>query len=729
MLDRADLAQPGQGGHPRETPRRGLPPLWLPAPVDRCACHAHGRWPMSRPWLAPVRFDYAVSADRFAAVRLLAKVDAALGPPSPAWLVVRRAELQSRHAPNASETVIDQVFLWQVSFRLPLELVEYPRARFDLETSDGVAIALPAPTVRADAADVVERELKPRMRPLLRRSIVGFATGLAVAAVSSSFVGVASAASVSQPTTAAPPSSSPPMRTALRTTIANQTSEGGQAHLRPDAVKRPSSASPNTKTSTSNSNSRTSTPRQTTTAPRTAHSPAGATVPPSSGHHSDTKSDSKPPAGCALTTIPDVAASVSSSASAGGRAAPSDAAAPPDGKAKSPKTGHLAARGETATGCAAPHKKKKREKKKLRRHAPGKPATSTLPSSGGAGLTPPLPVRRVTGKKSQGDLARRFPSDTAAAALPVPSSPWSAGFGIDPFTAAEIARFSTVSASLEQPPAFLIVIYKAAGRKYKIPWQILAAINAVETNYGRDLAVSPKGAFGWMQFMPGTWIEYAVDASGSRRPNPYDPRDAIFSAARLLAANGGARDIRHALFSYNHALWYVDAVLWRAALISDGGLDSHLGSGGYALPLDSPYMAQLGRTDDGVDIEDAPDGAAVYSMTPGVVTAVASDPGGFGPDYPVVLVTAGPLAGQYVYYGHVAASMVTVGEHVDAGQPIAVMGHTGDAAGLGHGHIEIGFSDGSGDPLNHHGAVASTPSGAVMRTVLVALSSASGIKN
>jgi len=140
-------------------------------------------------------------------------------------------------------------------------------------------------------------------------------------------------------------------------------------------------------------------------------------------------------------------------------------------------------------------------------------------------------------------------------------------------------------------------------------------------------------------------------------------------------------------------------------------------------------MAQLGRTDDGVDIEDAPDGAAVYSMTPGVVTAVASDPGGFGPDYPVVLVTAGPLAGQYVYYGHVAASMVTVGEHVDAGQPIAVMGHTGDAAGLGHGHIEIGFSDGSGDPLNHHGAVASTPSGAVMRTVLVALSSASGIKN
>jgi murein DD-endopeptidase MepM/ murein hydrolase activator NlpD len=84
-------------------------------------------------------------------------------------------------------------------------------------------------------------------------------------------------------------------------------------------------------------------------------------------------------------------------------------------------------------------------------------------------------------------------------------------------------------------------------------------------------------------------------------------------------------------------------------------------------------------------------------------------------------VTAGPLAGQYIYYGHVAASVVRVGQHVLAGQPIAIMGHTGDAAGLGHGHIEIGFSDASGDPLNHHGATAWTPSGAAMRTVLAPL--------
>jgi murein DD-endopeptidase MepM/ murein hydrolase activator NlpD len=277
-------------------------------------------------------------------------------------------------------------------------------------------------------------------------------------------------------------------------------------------------------------------------------------------------------------------------------------------------------------------------------------------------------------------------------------------------------------ANTDQPPRFLVPIYNAAGNRYHIPWQILAAINGIETDYGRDLSVSPAGAIGWMQFMPSTWIAYAVAADGtSHRPNPYDPRDAIFSAARYLAANGGSRHLRRAIFAYNHALWYVDAVLWRAQMIADRATPKRPRKKGYALPLDARYMHQLGRTDDGLDIEDAPDGAAVYSITPGVVTTVASDPSGFGPNYPVIQVTTGPLAGQYIYYGHVEASLVHVGQRVLAGQPIAVMGHTGDATSLGHGHIEIGFSDSSGDPLNHHGAIPWTPSGDAMRHVLVGL--------
>ena len=116
-------------------------------------------------------------------------------------------------------------------------------------------------------------------------------------------------------------------------------------------------------------------------------------------------------------------------------------------------------------------------------------------------------------------------------------------------------------------------------------------------------------------------------------------------------------------------------------------------------------------------------------MTPGVVGTVAIDPGGFGPNYPVIEVTEGSLKGQFIYYGHVAAALVHAGQKVVAGQPIAIVGHTGDAASLDHGHIEIGFSDAGGNPLSHHGAEAWTPAGDVMRSFLVALSSEFSIHN
>lgn len=280
-----------------------------------------------------------------------------------------------------------------------------------------------------------------------------------------------------------------------------------------------------------------------------------------------------------------------------------------------------------------------------------------------------------------------------------------------------------LAAPLGQPPAFLVPIYKEAGARYHVPWRVLAAINSIETDYGHNLSVSSAGALGWMQFMPGTWQVYGQGG------NPYDPHDAIFAAARLLDAAGASHDLRSAIFAYNHAAWYVAAVLWRASTISTGRAQAANNSGAYALPLDARYMHTLGRTDDGVDIETAPDGAAVYSMTRGVVTTVASDPNGFGPNYPVVLSTSGPLAGHYIYYGHVAASLVRPGEQVLAGQPIAIVGHTGDASDLGHGHIEIGFCDESGDPLSRHGAIAWTPSGQVMRSVLQSLSAKFGIAN
>ncbi len=96
---------------------------------------------------------------------------------------------------------------------------------------------------------------------------------------------------------------------------------------------------------------------------------------------------------------------------------------------------------------------------------------------------------------------------------------------------------------------------------------MLAAINEVETDYGRDLNVSSAGAEGWMQFLPSSWARYGVDANGAGYEDPYNPADAIFAAARYLAAAGGAQHIRAAMYSYNHSAAYVEAVMLRAQLL------------------------------------------------------------------------------------------------------------------------------------------------------------------
>jgi membrane-bound lytic murein transglycosylase B len=68
-----------------------------------------------------------------------------------------------------------------------------------------------------------------------------------------------------------------------------------------------------------------------------------------------------------------------------------------------------------------------------------------------------------------------------------------------------------------------------------------------------------------MQFLPGTFSEFAVNADPAQPLTPYDPADAIFTAARMLCADG-ARDgstagIKQAIFAYNHADWYVREVM------------------------------------------------------------------------------------------------------------------------------------------------------------------------
>jgi hypothetical protein len=125
-----------------------------------------------------------------------------------------------------------------------------------------------------------------------------------------------------------------------------------------------------------------------------------------------------------------------------------------------------------------------------------------------------------------------------------------------------------------QIPPFLLPIYQAAGIEYNVPWQVLAAINEIESDYGRNLSVSSAGAVGWMQFIPSTWARYGVDATGSGLADPYNPVDAIFAAARYLHAAGASQSLPNAIYAYNHAWWYVQSVLLRAKLI--GGMPTKL---------------------------------------------------------------------------------------------------------------------------------------------------------
>jgi hypothetical protein len=121
------------------------------------------------------------------------------------------------------------------------------------------------------------------------------------------------------------------------------------------------------------------------------------------------------------------------------------------------------------------------------------------------------------------------------------------------------------------PPRYLAWYQGAARTCPGLRWEVLAGIGTMESDNGRSRArgvhhgQNRKGAEGPMQFEPATFREYAVRADRSARLTPYDPKDAIFSAARMLCADGARggtrKGVRGAIFAYNHAHWYVRDVL------------------------------------------------------------------------------------------------------------------------------------------------------------------------
>ena len=127
-------------------------------------------------------------------------------------------------------------------------------------------------------------------------------------------------------------------------------------------------------------------------------------------------------------------------------------------------------------------------------------------------------------------------------------------------------------AAVSSIPAAMLALYqRAAATCDGLPWTILAAVGTIESDNGESnlpgvhSGTNAAGAMGMMQFEPGTFAAYdePIPPGGAVPASPYDPTDAVYAAARLLCADGGAggADLSGAVYAYNHAASYVAEVL------------------------------------------------------------------------------------------------------------------------------------------------------------------------
>ncbi len=147
-----------------------------------------------------------------------------------------------------------------------------------------------------------------------------------------------------------------------------------------------------------------------------------------------------------------------------------------------------------------------------------------------------------------------------------------------------------------------------AQRKYGVPREVIAGILRIESNFGksvgrrrvinslyslyvlvprrknfalRELAAfisicrkngwdpyeilgSPMGAFGLSQFLPSSYLSYAIDGDRDGTADLFGSTDAIYSTASYLHEFGWGRSRKsqfQAIYAYNHEREYVKTVL------------------------------------------------------------------------------------------------------------------------------------------------------------------------
>jgi membrane-bound lytic murein transglycosylase B len=151
----------------------------------------------------------------------------------------------------------------------------------------------------------------------------------------------------------------------------------------------------------------------------------------------------------------------------------------------------------------------------------------------------------------------REPKQAAAVAKLVPAErdDLAARRDLERLSAQSPPQVGGVSVGSALHAAKLLTFYVEAQRRFGIRWQLLAAINFVESDFGRARTTARADAQGSMQFEPATWRRYGIGGDVN------SAHDAILAAANLLAANGGRTNERAALMHYNRSPLYWDAVL------------------------------------------------------------------------------------------------------------------------------------------------------------------------
>jgi murein DD-endopeptidase MepM/ murein hydrolase activator NlpD len=216
---------------------------------------------------------------------------------------------------------------------------------------------------------------------------------------------------------------------------------------------------------------------------------------------------------------------------------------------------------------------------------------------------------------------------------------------------------------------------------------------ALAVPLGGQTSIADDGVSGW-DFRVGAYATTGLPGVGVVVSDQYDPLLGLTPNTGLVISAPGHDPVVTAALAeeaLGTAAGTVQATPLRVPVAGNGRL-------AWVAPAVGPVTQGFGvgatstyAGHPGIDIG-APIGAPIYAASAGTVL-YAGPAAGFGNE--VILLHAG---GVQTVYGHMERILVTPGQAISAGQPIALVGSLGESTGP-HLHFEVHVNDALVDPL------------------------------